>query len=417
MSLFAAFDAAVGVAHSTIESLAALLTPIAGGTAAAVAIVLFTVAVRLLISPLSYLQIRGERRRAALAPRLADLQRKHRDDPASLASETLALYRANGASPLAGLLPGLAQAPFFMIMYRVALEAPAGSFLGVPLSAHVFAGLPAFAVLLAIAIVLAWLSSRRIRRTAATSAAPTSAPAKPPAPTNPLAGAVPTRPPGTTPILDLWLPFRRSTPDLRQPQLQDRGKRGRTGRGKEGRPGSREEGAAGSREGGAAGSREGGAAGSRGAEAAGRPRARGLDAVVAVRRCSRGGLAPARWCPLPRDVHGVDRSGAFHRVPSLHRQFLASCGPSLTSPSLTAGRQDPPARASIMRMGLPGSHSGPSTATAAAPAAGGIQLQRHSPERAADRRPQEDTRDLGVVVVSIQLWVGRGECLLGGGAG
>ena len=52
MSIFAAFDAVVGVAHSAIESLAAVSTP-------ALAIILFTVAVRLLISPLTYLQVRG----------------------------------------------------------------------------------------------------------------------------------------------------------------------------------------------------------------------------------------------------------------------------------------------------------------------------------------------------------------------
>jgi YidC/Oxa1 family membrane protein insertase len=245
MSLFDAFDAAVGVAHSAIEGFAALLTPIAGGTAAAVAIVLFTVAVRLLISPLSYLQIRGEQRRARLTPHLAELRHKHRDDPATLASETLALYRANGTSPLAGLLPGLVQAPFFMIMYRVALEAPAGSFLGVPLSAHVLAGLPAFAVLLAIATALAWLSSRRIRRTSsATLPLPKPPIAGPPA-VRPPTDSVPTRPPRTAPILDLWLPFRRSSPDMSQPQLQDRGKEGakdgRPDRGNKARPERREE--------------------------------------------------------------------------------------------------------------------------------------------------------------------------------
>jgi YidC/Oxa1 family membrane protein insertase len=220
MSLSAASDAAVGVAHSLIEGLAALLTPIAGGHAVAVAVVLFTVAVRLLISPLTYLHIRGERRRAALAPDLAELQRKHRDDPATLAAETLALFRANLAGPLAGLLPGLAQAPFFMIMYRVALDAPAGSFLGIPLSAHLLSGFPAFALLLAIAVALAWWSSRRVRRMATSPAA-----------VNRAAGSATTRPHSPPPILDLWLPFRRLAPDLGKPQLQDRGDEGRGGGG------------------------------------------------------------------------------------------------------------------------------------------------------------------------------------------
>ena len=48
-----------------------------------------TVAVRLLISPLTYLQVRAERRRAALAPELAELREKHSDDPATLAAETI----------------------------------------------------------------------------------------------------------------------------------------------------------------------------------------------------------------------------------------------------------------------------------------------------------------------------------------
>jgi YidC/Oxa1 family membrane protein insertase len=47
-------------------------------------------------------------------------------------------------------------------MYRVAYHAPAGALLGVPLSAHLAAGLPVFAVLLAIALVVAWQSSRRV---------------------------------------------------------------------------------------------------------------------------------------------------------------------------------------------------------------------------------------------------------------
>lgn len=163
MSISAAFGAVVGAAHSAIEGLATLLTPAAGVLAPALAIVVFTLLVRLAISPLSYLQVRGERRRTALAPRLARLREKHGGDPARLAAETLALQRANGAGPFASLLPGLVQAPFFMVMYRVAGHPPPGEFLGVPLTAHLAAGLPAFAALLVAAGGLAWWMSRRMR--------------------------------------------------------------------------------------------------------------------------------------------------------------------------------------------------------------------------------------------------------------
>jgi YidC/Oxa1 family membrane protein insertase len=86
---------------------------------------------------------------------------RNRDDPRTLATESIALQRANGSGPIVGLLPGLAQAPFFMVMYRVALNAPAGDLFGIPLTAHLLAGWPVFLVLLAAAFVLArWSASR-----------------------------------------------------------------------------------------------------------------------------------------------------------------------------------------------------------------------------------------------------------------
>jgi YidC/Oxa1 family membrane protein insertase len=156
------FSSVVNAAHSAIESLTTLLAPAAGTLAPALAIILFTVLVRLAISPLGYLQARAARRQQALAPQLRKLREKHRDDPMTLATETLALQRANGAGFSRSLLPGLAQAPFFMVMYHVALNAPAGVLLGVPLGAHLTAGLPVFALLLTLAAAIAWWSSRRL---------------------------------------------------------------------------------------------------------------------------------------------------------------------------------------------------------------------------------------------------------------
>src|SRR5688500_5751193 len=101
MSISAPLDAVVGVAHSPLGRLAILRAPAAGGFAAALAIVVLPVAVRLLISPLTWVQARSARRGAALAPQLAALRERHRDDPVLLATETLALQRANGAGPFA----------------------------------------------------------------------------------------------------------------------------------------------------------------------------------------------------------------------------------------------------------------------------------------------------------------------------
>jgi YidC/Oxa1 family membrane protein insertase len=127
---------------------------LATGTSPAVAIILFTVTVRLLISPLTYLQVRGERRRAALAPQIRQLRDKHRDDPVTLATEILALQRAAGAGPIVGLLPALAQAPFFVVMFRVSTDLPVGGGAWLPV------------LLVALSAGLAWWMSRRLRCTA-----------------------------------------------------------------------------------------------------------------------------------------------------------------------------------------------------------------------------------------------------------
>jgi YidC/Oxa1 family membrane protein insertase len=145
-----------------IGAFASMLNPITGSLSGALAIVVVTLLVRLAITPLTYLQIRSGRRREALAGELARLREQHAGDSSALATETLALYRDRGIRPLAGLLPGLIQWPFFAVMYRAAYHAPAGALFGVPLSAHLTSGWPIFAVLLVIAGVVGWASARRL---------------------------------------------------------------------------------------------------------------------------------------------------------------------------------------------------------------------------------------------------------------
>lgn len=161
-------DAVVSVAYPVVFHLAQATGP-------AVAIVLVTVAVRLLLLPLTLVAIRGERARAALAPRLDELRKKHARNPERLRTELAELYRETGTSPFAGFLPLLLQAPFFLVTYRLFLSPTVGgqvnallhsTLFGAPLSAHLFGGhLLAFLPFLVALAGLAWLGARRVRKT------------------------------------------------------------------------------------------------------------------------------------------------------------------------------------------------------------------------------------------------------------
>jgi YidC/Oxa1 family membrane protein insertase len=102
-----------------VGELADLLQPLFHASAAAAAIVLFTALVRLLVHPLSRAAARGQRARAALQPRIAELRRKHRKDPERLRKAVLELHAREKVSPLSGFLPGLLQLPAFFLLYHL----------------------------------------------------------------------------------------------------------------------------------------------------------------------------------------------------------------------------------------------------------------------------------------------------------
>ncbi|HTT50054.1 MAG TPA: membrane protein insertase YidC [Streptosporangiaceae bacterium] len=116
------FGIPVDLAYHLVCWFAAILGPLLGGLAAAAAIVLFTMAVRLVLLPLSYYAFRGERARSRLQPKVQELQWRHAKDPERLHRELTALYRTEGTSMFAGCLPLLLQLPFFSLMYRLFLS-------------------------------------------------------------------------------------------------------------------------------------------------------------------------------------------------------------------------------------------------------------------------------------------------------
>ncbi|PKI90195.1 preprotein translocase YidC [Actinomycetales bacterium SN12] len=109
-------------AYSALLTLSVSLQPLAGSAAAALAVVLITLAVRAVLIPVGVSQARAEQLRARLAPRLRALQQRHGKDRERLQRETMALYRDEQASPLAGCLPLAVQAAVVGVLYTLFLR-------------------------------------------------------------------------------------------------------------------------------------------------------------------------------------------------------------------------------------------------------------------------------------------------------
>ncbi|OEJ96106.1 YidC/Oxa1 family membrane protein insertase [Streptomyces thermolilacinus] len=92
---------------------------LSGIVPAPAAIVLLTVLVRTALLPLAVAAARGQRARARLAPRVAELRKKYAKDPDRLQRAVLELHAREQVSPLAGCLPGLLQVPVFFLLYHL----------------------------------------------------------------------------------------------------------------------------------------------------------------------------------------------------------------------------------------------------------------------------------------------------------
>jgi len=89
------------------------------GAAWALSIVILVVLMRLLLVPLFIKQMHATRKMTALAPQVAELKKKYKGDKQKLNEETMKLYKDNGANPLAGCLPVVAQLPVFFALFGV----------------------------------------------------------------------------------------------------------------------------------------------------------------------------------------------------------------------------------------------------------------------------------------------------------
>ncbi|MBX6323579.1 MAG: membrane protein insertase YidC, partial [Rhodospirillaceae bacterium] len=84
-----------------------------------IAILLLTVAVKLIFFPLANKSYRAMSKMKQLAPEMARLRERYKDDRQKLSQETMALYKREKVNPASGCLPMIVQIPVFIALYQV----------------------------------------------------------------------------------------------------------------------------------------------------------------------------------------------------------------------------------------------------------------------------------------------------------
>ena len=92
--------------------------PVVGGSYG-LAIMLLTLAVMVVLMPLTVRATRSTIKMQLVQPKLKELQRKYKDDKATLNTELMELYKSEGINPVGGCLPMVAQLPVFLVLFRV----------------------------------------------------------------------------------------------------------------------------------------------------------------------------------------------------------------------------------------------------------------------------------------------------------
>ncbi|OYX83133.1 MAG: membrane protein insertase YidC [Flavobacteriales bacterium 32-34-25] len=82
------------------------------------AIVLFTILVKLLMSPITYKSFLSQAKMKVLRPEITEISEKFKDEPMKKQQETMKLYNKAGVNPMAGCVPGLLQMPVFYALFQ-----------------------------------------------------------------------------------------------------------------------------------------------------------------------------------------------------------------------------------------------------------------------------------------------------------
>lgn len=109
----------------------------------AIAIVLFTLIIRLVMLPLTMRQLHSTKAMSQMQPRLSALQKRYANDKQRLAQEQMRLYKEAGVNPIGCAGPMLIQFPIWIGLYRcISLSLGATPADLIDLSKHLYSFLP-----------------------------------------------------------------------------------------------------------------------------------------------------------------------------------------------------------------------------------------------------------------------------------
>ncbi|MBM3254763.1 MAG: membrane protein insertase YidC [Candidatus Omnitrophica bacterium] len=86
------------------------------------AIVLFSLAIYIILYPLTLKQMRSMKEMQLLQPHIEELRKSYKDNPQKLNKAIMDLYREHKVNPLGGCLPMVLQIPIFFALYQVLLR-------------------------------------------------------------------------------------------------------------------------------------------------------------------------------------------------------------------------------------------------------------------------------------------------------
>src|SRR6476469_1220786 len=84
---------------------------------AGLAIIIFTLIIKIITLPLTLRSIRSTKEMQRLQPVIKEVNKRYKDDKAKAQAETMRLYQTHGVNPMGGCLPMLIQLPIFFALY------------------------------------------------------------------------------------------------------------------------------------------------------------------------------------------------------------------------------------------------------------------------------------------------------------